>query len=61
MLAQRMPKSERNAQSRAIRAHLGERLRAYYDAMQHGSPPDRLAKLMEYPSEQLEEENSEAK
>ena len=57
MLAQRMSKSEKNAQNRIIRLHLGERLRAYHDEMQHALPAERLAKLMKYLSEQLEAEN----
>jgi hypothetical protein len=61
MQARRMPNSEKNAQSRTIRVHLGEPLKAYYDEMQHAQPDDRLAKLMQYLSEQLEAENSGAK
>jgi hypothetical protein len=57
MLTQRISKSEKNAQSRIVRLHLGERLRAYYDEMQQAPPADRLAKLMKYLSEQLEAEN----
>ena len=53
MLAQRMPKSEKHAHSRVIRVHLGD--------MQHAPTADRLAKLMEYLSEQLEDENRDAK
>ena len=58
MLARRTQNSEMNAQSRTIRVYIGERLKAYYDEMQHARPDDRLAKLMQYLSEQLEVENS---
>ena len=61
MLARRTQNAEKNAQSRTIRVHIGERLKAYYDEMQHAQPDDRLAKLMQYLSEQLEAENSGAK
>jgi hypothetical protein len=58
MLARRTQNSEKNAQSRTIRVHIGERLKAYYDEMQRAQPEDRLAKLMQYLSEQLVAENS---
>ena len=60
MLAKHLVTVENTARNRAIRAHLGERLRAYYDCMQHAPPADRLAKLIEYLGERLDAENGEA-
>ena len=47
MLAKRLTlESTRN---RAIRVHLGEQLRAYYDCMERTPTPERLAELIERP------------
>jgi hypothetical protein len=49
---------ERDGYSRAIREHLGERLRAYYERAQHMRVSDnRLAELIEQLSKKLEEQN----
>jgi tRNA C32,U32 (ribose-2'-O)-methylase TrmJ len=48
---------ERAGYSRAIREHLGERLRAYYERAQHTRVADnRLAELIERLSKRLEEQ-----
>jgi hypothetical protein len=48
---------ERDGYSRAIREHLGERLRAYYERAQHMRVADnRLAELIERLSKRLEEQ-----
>jgi hypothetical protein len=49
---------ERAGYSRAIREHLGERLRAYYERAQRMRVTDsRLAELIEQLSKKLEEKN----
>jgi hypothetical protein len=49
---------ERAGYSRAIREHLGERLRAYYERAQRMRVTDsRLAELIEQLSKKLEEQN----
>jgi hypothetical protein len=60
MPANRSVAPEIVAHNRSVRAHLGERLRAYYDCMQHAPPADRLAKLIEYLVERLDAENGKA-
>ena len=49
------------ASDRAIRAHLGERLRTYYDCMGHIPPPDRLAELIDRLTRQTDEQNNLSK
>jgi hypothetical protein len=54
--AKRLESEERAGYSRAIREHLGERLRAYYERAQHMRATDnRLAELVERLSNRLEE------
>ena len=50
---------KRAAFSGQIRAHLGERLRAYYNAMQQLPLPDRLADLIKQLAQLMDEENRE--
>jgi hypothetical protein len=58
MLAKRLTlESTRN---RAIRVHLGEQLRVYYDCMECTPPPERLAELIERLAQWLEAQNSKA-
>jgi len=58
MLAKRLTlESTRN---RAIRVHLGERLRAYYDCVERTPPPERLAELIDRLAQWLEAQNSKA-
>jgi hypothetical protein len=55
--AKRLESEERAGYSRAIREHLGERLRAYYERAQHMRVTDnRLAELIERLSNRLEEQ-----
>jgi hypothetical protein len=55
--AKRLESEERAGYSRAIREHLGERLRAYYERAQHMRATDnRLAELIERLSNRLEEQ-----
>jgi hypothetical protein len=55
--AKRLESEERAGYSRAIREHLGERLRAYYERAQHMRATDnRLAELVERLSNRLEEQ-----
>jgi hypothetical protein len=55
--AKRLESEERVGYSRAIREHLGERLRAYYERAQHMRVADnRLAELIERLSKRLEEQ-----
>jgi hypothetical protein len=55
--AKRLESEERAGYSRAIREHLGERLRAYYERAQHMRVTDnRLAELIERLSKRLEEQ-----
>lgn len=55
--AKRLELEERAGYSRAIREHLGERLRAYYERAQHMRVADnRLAELIERLSKRLEEQ-----
>jgi hypothetical protein len=55
--AKRLESEERAGYSRAIREHLGERLRAYYERAQHMRVTDnRLADLIERLSKRLEEQ-----
>ena len=58
MLAKGLVSPESTASNRAIRAHLGERLRAYYECMQHTPVPDRLAELIDHLAERLESQES---
>ena len=56
--AKRLESEERAGYSRAIREHLGERLRAYYERAQRMRVTDnRLAELIEQLSKKLEEQN----
>ena len=45
MLAKRLVTLENTARNRAIRVHLGERLRAYFDCMERTPPPSGLPSL----------------
>ncbi len=55
--AKRLELEERAGYSRAIREHLGERLRAHYERAQHMRVTDnRLAELIEQLSNRLEEQ-----
>ena len=55
--AKRLESEERAGYSRAIREHLGERLRAYYERAQHVRVADnRFAELIERLSKRLEEQ-----
>ena len=55
--AKRLESLERASYGRAIREHLGERLRAYYERAQHMRVTDnRLAELIERLSKRLEEQ-----
>jgi len=55
--AKRLASEEEASYSRAIREHLGERLRAYYERAQHMRVTDnRLAELIERLSKRLEEQ-----
>jgi hypothetical protein len=60
MLAKRLVTLESTARNRAIRVHLGERLRAYYDCMERTPPPERLAELIERLAQWPEVQNSKA-
>ena len=60
MLAKRSATLESTARNRVIRVHLGERLRAYYDCMQHAPPPIDLPSLSSDLAQRLEEQNSKA-
>jgi hypothetical protein len=51
---------ESTARNRAIRVHLGERLRAHYDCMERTPPPERLAELIERLAQWPEVQNSKA-
>jgi hypothetical protein len=51
---------ENTARNSTIRAHLGERLRAYYGSIECRPPPDRLAELIERLTQRLEEQSSKA-
>jgi hypothetical protein len=56
-VAKRLESEERAGYGRAIREHLGERLRAYYERAQHMRVADnRLAELIERLSKRLEEQ-----
>jgi hypothetical protein len=55
--AKRLTLEERASYGRAIREHLGERLRAYYERAQHMRVTDsQLAELIERLSKKLEEQ-----
>jgi hypothetical protein len=55
--AKRLTIEERASYGRAIREHLGERLRAYYERAQHMRVTDsQLAELIERLSKKLEEQ-----
>jgi hypothetical protein len=55
--AEDLASEERTGYSRAIREHLGERLRAYYERAQHMRVTDnQLAELIERLSKKLEEQ-----
>jgi Arc/MetJ family transcription regulator len=55
--AKRLTLEERASYGRAIREHLGERLRAYYERAQHMRVTDsQLAELIERLSKRLEEQ-----
>lgn len=56
MLQTRSALLKRAAFSRQIRAHLGDRLRAYYNAMQRIPLPDRLADLIKQLAQQVDQE-----
>jgi Anti-sigma factor NepR len=58
MLAEGLVSPESTASNRAIRVYLGERLRAYYECMQHTPVPDRLAELIDHLVERLEGQES---
>jgi hypothetical protein len=60
MLAKGLVSPESTASNRAIRVHLGERLRAYYECMQHTPVPDRLAELIDHLAERLKGQESKA-
>ncbi len=54
----RLALAERAGYSRAIREHLGERLRAYYERALHMRVTDnRLAELIDELSKKLEQKN----
>jgi len=56
--AKRLALAERAGYSRAIREHLGERLRAYYERALHMRVTDnRLAELIDELSKKLEQKN----
>jgi hypothetical protein len=57
-VAKRLASEELASYSRAIREHLGERLRAHYERAQRMRVTDsRLAELIEQLSKKLEEQN----
>jgi hypothetical protein len=58
MLAKRTRTPESAVRNRAVRIHLGEQLRAYYDSMQSAAPSDRLADLIEHLAQRLEQQRS---
>ena len=57
MLQTRSASLKRALCSRHIRAHLGDRLRAYYLAMQQVPLPDRLADRIKQLAQLIDEEN----
>jgi hypothetical protein len=60
--AKRLESLERASYGRAIREHLGERLRAYYERAQHMRVTDnRFAELIERLSKRLEEQKLQRK